>query len=344
MRTPGVLVAGALCAACGGTVHAPPPAVATWAAPTPSTLLAEPEPPAASGAARIPGSPAPGDARPVVHTLAFDVGALPRATWGAPSPDAGFTLRKVRDGWSLWVRTTLFAEVVVSATASYQASGTSPVGFSSFTAGSFGAGEPPDCGPGHTGKRLAVWKGMSPKRWTEDGVNVEMNEGDYDLATCSAAPIRSLRGRARAVLPGYVYAIRVRDGDDEDGPQTESVVFFLPRGALVSATEDPETPVATTNTGTFTRLSFPLEEGTAASASVRLSPASLRLWSRLREAGNPIWNFEDGSAPHDDLLLGIDVVRQGEATHASLTLALPKGGAPRAYAKLLAAAAIPLPK
>jgi hypothetical protein len=338
VRIAGGLVAAALLAACSTTLPAASPAVVRPVAPVaPTGDVAVPEPPPASGAPRMQGMPATGDGRPLVRTAAFDVGTLPIATWGDALPQAGFTLHRIPNGWSLWVKTTMFAEVVVSASAPFLAAGTSPVGFSAFTGGSFGEGEPPDCGRGHSGKRLAIWKGIAPEGWTDRGVDVEMDEGDYDLATCTAAPVRSLRGRAKAVVPGFVYGLRTRDASDEDGPHAESVVFFLPRGAMVSATAEPETPLATTNTGAFTRLTFPLEDGSAASASVRLSPSSLRLWSRLR-AGLPGGNYEDTTRPHEDLLLGLDVTRQGAATIASLAIALPKGTASKPYAKLLAAA------
>ena len=41
--------------------------------------------------------------------------ALPVATWGAAWHGAGFTLHPLKDGWRLWVRTTIFAEVIVAA-------------------------------------------------------------------------------------------------------------------------------------------------------------------------------------------------------------------------------------
>jgi hypothetical protein len=217
------------------------------------------------------------------------------------------------------------------------------VGFASFTGGDFGGGVVPECGPHHGGKRLAIWRGIAPQGWTDDGVDVEMNEGDYDLATCKATPVRSLEGRARAVVRGFVYALRVRDvdPDEEEPPPPDQVVIFLPHGAMVAATADPEMPLATTDTGTFTRLSFSLEDGEGSSASVRVSPASLRLWSRLRASAAQGPAFSDESAPHDDLVLAIDVARQGDTTLASVSVALPPRVSPAPYAKLLAAMQAP---
>ena len=322
-------------AGCGAgaptAMRAPPPPPAPVAIP----VAVAPEPPAAPGASALEGSLAVGDVRPATRTLRFDVDALPVATWGEAWPRAGFTLHRLADGWTLRVRTTIFAEVIVTASGSSGEKGTSPVGFSAFTGGSFGEGSVPACGPGNSGRRLAVWNGFAPAGWTDDGIDVEMEEGDYDLATCSGSPVRTLRGRASAVVPGYVYAVRAREEDDDDNVR-ESVVVFLPRGVLVSTGADPNVPLESSNTGAFTRLTFPLARGTAGSASLRLSPAALALWARLRQM-RPA-GFADTSTVGDDLLLGVDVAWQGDARLGSLSLAVPKAKNRKAYAGLLAAA------
>jgi hypothetical protein len=184
-----------------------------------------------------------------------------------------------------------------------------------------------------------VWDGFGPAGWTDGGIDVEMEEGDYDLATCSGTPVRSLRGRASAVVPGYVYAVRTREEreDGEDGSGKESLVVFLPRGALVATAADPMTPLQASNTGAFTRLTFPLARGTAGSASLRLSPASLALWADLRQTRGR-GGFADTSALGENLLLGVDVAWQGDARLGSLSLSRPKGKGSWAYAGLLAAA------
>ena len=294
------------------------------------------DPPAAPGADPLEGSLASGYPRPAAQTLRFDVDALPIATWGEAWHEAGFTLHKLRDGWSLWVQTTIFAEVIVTAGGSSSEKRTQPVGFSAFTGGSFAEGSVPSCGPGNRGKRLAVWDGFAPAGWTDDGIDVEMEEGDYDPATCRGKAVRSLRGRASALVPGYVYAIRAREEDDDDHVK-ESLVVFLPRGALVSTASDPRNALAASNTGAFTRLTFPLAPGTAGSASLRLSPASLALWARLRQTqgSSP---FTAATALSANLLLGVDVVWQGDARLGSLSLAVPRAKDRGAFAGLLAAA------
>jgi hypothetical protein len=333
------LVAACLSALVAGCAVPPPMAAPTQLPPpapaTPPAPAAAVDPPSAPGATPLEGFLATGEARSATQTLRFDVDALPVATWGEAWQKAGLTLRGRRDGWSLWVRTTIFAEVIVTAARPSGEKAVAPVGFTAFTGGSFGEGSIPPCGPGTSGKRLVVWNGFAPAGWTDDGVDVEMEEGDFDLATCRGTPVRSLRGRASALVPGYVYAVRTRDEDD-DGHTKESVVVFLPRGALVSTGADPRTPLEAANTGAFTRLTFPLEQGSAGSASLRLSPASLAMWSRLRRMGGA-FDFTDASALGENVLLGVDVAWQGDTRLGSLSLSVPKTKDRKAYAGLLAA-------
>jgi hypothetical protein len=326
-------------AVAGCAAHTPVTVSMSGAPQTPASVVVPAavvaDPPSAPGASPLEGFLATGDARPATQTLRFDVDALPVATWGEGWHGAGFTLHKLKDGWSLWVRTTIFAEVIVTASGPSSENGTTPVGFTAFTGGPFGDGAVPACGPGSSGQRLAVWDGFAPAGWTNDGIDVEMEEGDYDLATCSGTPVRSLRGRAAAVVPGFVYALRAREEGD-DGNGHESLVVFLPRGALVSTGADPRTPLEASNTGAFTRLTFPLARGTAGSASLRLSPVSLALWARLRQTRSSV-AFSDPSPVAENLLLGFDVAWQGDARSGSLSLALPRAKDRKAYAGLLAA-------
>jgi hypothetical protein len=344
MRAPVARLAGLLgtliVASCGAARPAET-ALPPVAELTPSLLELPPdhsEPPARDGAAPLEGSLASGEGRPPTQTTRFDVDGLPVATWGEAWPAAGFTLRKVSNGWSLFVKTTVYAEVIVTAGPANE-KGTAQVGFSAFTGGSFGEGAVPACGRDEVGQRLAVWNGFAPAGWTDDGMDVEMEEGDFDLATCKGTPVHSLRGRAAAIVPGYVYALRTRDEGDDDEVR-ESVVVFLPRGDLVAAGGDPATPLSTANTGPFTRLTLPLEPGTGSAASVRLSPGALAMWTRLRRVGGA-GTYADGSAIAEELLLGVDVAWQGRARLGTMSFALPKAKDRKAYAALLAAAKKP---
>ncbi|HEX8793775.1 MAG TPA: hypothetical protein VF765_22685 [Polyangiaceae bacterium] len=287
-----------------------------------------PEPPRTHGETGLDGFRADGDARPeaLAAPIRFDPDALPVATWGEPRATAGFALHARGNGFRLWLRSRLFAEVVVENTRG----GTE---FSAFTGGSFFEGAPPDCGPGHTGSFPARWAGLAPRHWTDAGVDVEMGDGDFDLASCDARPRVSVQARAAAIVPGFVYGLRVRRADDD-----EMLFVFLPRGVLVSAAGDASAPIALSNTGPFTRLSMPLERGGARSAAVRVSPASLRLWSHIRTTIAPVWAQEDATAPHDALLVSVDAAWQDDRKLGSIALALPRRHDKRPYAALVAAA------
>jgi hypothetical protein len=334
-----VAAASLACGAPAAGVHTsalasrpPPVPVSPLSAPPLEEPAPDPvDPPAADGVKPMVGFLASGTHRPDVQTLRFDIEKLPVATWGEPTPGAGFRLRKIPDGWRLWVRSHIFAEVIVATAPSTG----SKVLFTAFTGGAFADGDVPACGTRARGTQMALWSGFSPDGWTRDGVDVEMGTGDLDLETCSASARRSLHGRAAAIVPGYVYALRTL-AEDEAG--AGRLVVFLPRGAFVSTAGDPTTPIDASNTGSFTRLTFPLAPQAAASAVVRLSPASLALWSSLRATGAPVWGFDDKSAPHDDLLLEVDVSRQDDLALGTISLAVPPGKSRAPYAGLLAAA------
>jgi hypothetical protein len=291
------------------------------------------EPPAAPGASSVARLREGVDVRAPAVTLHFDPKALPTAAWGDPSPGAGFTLRPTTDGWHLWMRTALFAEVVVAAEASVPNGASVPVQFVAFTGGPFGRGSAPPCGGLVKGTRIATWGGIAAHGWNDAGVDVEMDEGDLDLATCSATARRTLAGRAAAIVPGFVYALRVQDDGEELG--TESIVAFLPRAALAGVAADPTAPVLASNTGSFTRLTFRLGREGAGASSLRLTPASMDLWARMRANHAPkgaVW--EDGTQAHLGLLVGLDVVRQADVELGTLSVALPPGVDGRPFAKL----------
>jgi hypothetical protein len=220
------------------------------------------------------------------------------------------------------IHTYLFAETILLGTNE----------FTAFTGGPFFSGELPKCGPHENGTRAARWMGFSPTRWTDEGLDVEMGEGDFDVSTCKTTPSASLFARAKALVPGFVYALRVRD---EKG---DWLYVVLPHGTFVAAGGDPTTPLAAANNGTFARLRFPLAKGTAASAAVRISPAALALWDELRKTGTPVRDFADGTRTSDALLVTVEVSSQGDVKVASLSFALPQAVQRAAYAPLLRAA------
>lgn len=269
--------------------------------------------------------PRPGGAFDAVH---FDVASLPLAKWGPPVKKShGFTLTplgKGTDGYRLWVRSPLYSEVVVS-------SSMSRASFSAFTGGSFGEGLPPDCGPDHLGRFPARWLGLDPRAWTDASVRVEMATGPLDVATCSAAPELAIDARAAAIVPGFVYAIRVEES------WGEALHVFLPRGVLTAASASLASPLDAASSGAFTRFTFPVADTMGRAAVARLSPAALRLWAHMRTSLAPVWQYVDSTPTADDLLVEVDVVAQGERTLGTVTITAPRGGS-STYEKMLRAA------
>jgi hypothetical protein len=174
--------------------------------------------------------------------------------------------------------------------------------------------------------------GFSPVRWTDNGIDIEMGQGDFDAASCKTTATASLFARAKALVPGYVYALRVHD-------ERDSLYVILPHATLVSAGGDPSTPLDASNTGTFARVRLPLAKDTAASAAVRISPTALGLWDQLRRTGSPVQAFaDDTSMTSESLLVTIEVSAQGDMKVASLSFALPQTANAAAYTHLLQAA------
>jgi len=283
------------------------------------------EPPRAAGLEPlIDGALAQGFGRPPTETVRFDVDAVPLATWGPPSQKSGFqlTVTERDQSYHLVVHTYLFAETILFGASE----------FTAFTGGPFFSGELPKCGGHATGTRGAQWLGFSPTRCTDEGIDVEMGEGEFDVATCTTFPIASLFARAKALVPGFVYALRLRDA------KGDWLYVVLPHGTFVAAGGDPTRSLAASNNGTFARLRFPLAKDTAASAAVRISPASLTLWDELRRTGTSVRNFADGTRTSDALLVTVEVSSQGDVKVASLSFALPQTAPRAAYVPLLRAA------
>ena len=294
-----------------------------------------PDPPPASPLMSLERNPASGGDGPIPpRTVHFDVDALPVASWGPPTKRDGFFVRREPHGYLLTTRSEIFAEVVISQPGNP---------FIAFTGGSFGAGAPPTCAPAvHSGATVPThWTGFGARGGTDEGSDVEMGRGTFDLATCNATPLDSLSVRGKAIVPGYVYGVVVRKlGDTVLAPGESSrdeLVLFLPRGTFVSATGDPNVPLNAAATGTFTRLTFPLERGNAGSASVTVTPAALGLWGELRRTGRPVWSFQEPPERHDDLVVAIDVACQGQARSGSVSIALARRVDAKPYAAILAA-------
>jgi hypothetical protein len=182
----------------------------------------------------------------------------------------------------------------------------------------------------------ARWAGFAPAGWTDDGVDVELADLDFHRATCSATTRLVARTRARAIVPGFAYATRLKV-DYAGESKEERLVIFLPYGQMISTSGDPDFLLDEGDAGPFTRLSLPIGPGGSASAAVRISPTAMKMWRGLRagQAGQVAREGADGSSPSDDLLVALDVVWVGDKKTLMVSLALPKGKDPKGYGKAI---------
>jgi hypothetical protein len=310
---PAWVCAASLVVACG-SVAAPAPPIGPGARPATSVPFVSPaippEGPGVAGTRPLAGDRLEGQSRPSdVTSVHFDVRALPLARFDAPKEHTGFWIRGSAGRYRVFIRGPLFAEIVVR-----QPDFSS---FSVFTGGDFGVGDSPKCGPRLAETSPAYWTGFSAVDWADSGVDVEMGIGTFYARNCAGVPSKTLSARA----------------------EEERLVVFLPRGRLVATGGDPASPLASSNTGPFTRLTLRIEPGGASSASVRLSPASIDLWTTLRKTMLPVWSFKEDFVVDHDLLVGVDVVSQGETTLGSVFLSLPQAqSVPTVYGDLISAA------
>jgi hypothetical protein len=318
------------CAALPGgpaaAVHTPPAPLTT------ETSATREDPPKTKGASALEDDMASGDPRPQVRqTVRFDVDALPVATWGHGANRVAFSIRDISPHeYRVTSWTAAFVEVAIVDRGGRAL-------FTAFTGGNFGQGEPAKCQRGRTEKLMAQWAGFASHGWTDDGIDVVMGRGDLDLGTCAARPSRSLAARAAAIVPGFVYGLRVWDRH-VDNHVDEQLLVLMPRGAFVSAGGNPAVPLNAYNTGTFTRLTLSVEPESAASANVRISGESIRLWGALRKTGHAAWSYKEKSEVREDMLVAVDVAWQNSVKLGSISFSLPDSADPTSYAALLSAA------
>jgi hypothetical protein len=206
--------------------------------------------------------------------------------------------------------------------------------FAVFTGVGFLTGSPPECGPGHEGLLSARWAGFALEGWTDDGVDAELADADFHVATCRASVRLVARARARAIVPGFAYALRLKTDLGGKG-QGERLIVFLPPGQTTSTSGDGASlALNESNSGRFTRLSLPLNPGHTSAAAVRVSPTAMRMW-RATWAGEPAQSVPDVSSSMDDLLIGLDVAWQGRRKTAMVSISLPEESDRSGYGRVV---------
>jgi hypothetical protein len=313
--------------ACSATTTGPA-ALSALADARAAALALPSEPPAVLGAVPLAGDRAEGRSRPSAHAREIDLDSIPLARWTSPTDPRGFVLSSHGDSYNLVMQAPYFAEVSISPIAGVDWTG-SP--FVAFTGYSFVSGETPPCNQWRQlGVLPARWMGFSVRGWTDDSIDAEVADADFSLVSCRGRPRLVAKARARALLPRFAYALRVKA--ESSGPSSdERLVVFLPYGHMVSTTGDPSDPLAASDIGSFTRLSLPLRPGGTSAAAIRVSAGAMRVWRDIR-AGRIARAPTEESSPSDELLVELDVAWQGAKKTALISVALPKGVDPKAYA------------
>ncbi len=245
----------------------------------------------------------------VIASLRVDAARLPLVRWGPP--EASSRVRVTASGparYGFLVDRVSFAEFTIDDD------------FGAFTGEDFFHGSFPACGT-RARRGRAAWRGFSQRNWTDSGVDVEMSRGSFDFLSCAAAADTTIRGRAAALVPGFIYALRLED------MASQYLWVLLPRASLASASEDAAA------SGSFSMATLLLEPHQSAAAALRISPAALATWRRMRRARDVKGQSDQVS---DGLLVSIDVdPSPNDDLAISIAFALPRGGHERDFAAIL---------
>jgi hypothetical protein len=246
-----------------------------------------------------------GEPRPEVRaSIEIDASSLPVGKWGPPTKGSSFTM--TTDPPEFRVGGSRYAEVSVG-------------GFSAFTDTFVATTDWPCHRPGHA---TALWRGLSLDAWGVDGIKVVMSRGPYDFATCTAVPEATLVQRAREIVPGFVYGLRVDD----------SVYIVLPHASFAAATRNAA------GSGPFSSATLPCVPHQEAAAVVRMSPVSLTGWQEISVLGPWANPWPADNAQNSGLLMIIVEVRaRGDGNAIAVSAALPADTVNEVYAPFFAA-------
>jgi hypothetical protein len=135
----------------------------------------------------------------------------------------------------------------------------------------------PGCVPGGYGTAdLVTIDLIRPPAWSKTELSLSRLEGRMDWATCSGTLDKSATVRARAIVPGVVYAFvaPAKNGD-------ELVIIGPPADWVATSTPDPAAQLDP-HVGSFTRLEAPLLRGRSSTLLLNVSASSLAQFLRLR--------------------------------------------------------------
>jgi hypothetical protein len=272
----------------------------------------KPEAPRAPRATRIVEDLANGASRPrVITRIRRNAARIPLASWS--DPDERSWIRLIGASPRFIINDVSFGKLAIGDI------------FGGFTGENFRRGEWPAC-PDKRARQWSQWVGFNRDKWTDAGVDVMMSRGDFDFETCKAQPEATLRARAAALVNGWVYALRVDDGE------TRSLFILAPSAVLASATEDAA------ESGPFSVVTLPLGPGHDAAAVLRVAAGALPDWRNMRASGRES-RAREPTTP-SPLLLTIEVAaKAGADPDVTIVASLAGGANRRDYAALLDAMA-----
>ncbi|MBL9027335.1 MAG: hypothetical protein JNL21_34405 [Myxococcales bacterium] len=178
----------------------------------------------------------------------------------------------------------------------------------------------------------ARWVGLSRETFTDEAIELQAAEGIFRWKTCEAAVDWFVRFRAEAIVPGFVYAARVRG---EQGSKAERLWIVLPPAAWVSASGAAS---RASLRGPFTLIRVTPSAGAATSFAARLAPESLQVWRQVRGEATPLEWIEPAKGAAASLLLDLDVVSAEGGWEGTVSIGTTPGYEAEAYADILSRA------
>jgi hypothetical protein len=233
------------------------------------------------------------DSRPTLRaTVEVDAETLPIATWGPPRKDSWLSFFAGPEGFPRFhVEGVSYAEV---RTGDF-------LGFTGKIDG-FASDAWPECGPGRP-SRPATWRGISVVDWNDSRVTIMMSRGVLDGAACLATATTTLVGRAAAIVPRFVYALRF----------DRSIYVVMPAGPLAVATD------GRAGHGSFSAIVLPLEAHHEAAAAVRISNFGLERWKAMPQLSS--LEPETSADPSTCPLATVEVRARGDRLVVALSVA-----------------------
>lgn len=134
---------------------------------------------------------------------------------------------------------------------------------------------------GNTGDRKVEWEGIARKEWTESALEYVRVSGTMS-SNCQFTAKKAAHVRAKAVVPGMIYAFReCIGGCDPQGE--ESLVLIGPAAQWLASSAPWPSDQLRRQDGAFSRAKMPLSKGGSASVALNANHASIRDFVSLRQ-------------------------------------------------------------